>query len=150
MVAPLRNSMGMYSIWIAMLASCMVLVTAARIRPMARNAQTPSEHHHEQRNPVAAAAAWRIENAPAPTISTSTGRYSSQPLTMDATRMGSGEMGVTLKRRRILASRSCTRAHAGAPQSVAQNAHGQHGAHEIRDALRPCRRETAPRKRRRK
>ena len=27
---------------------------------------------------------------------------------MAATRMGSGEMGVTLKRRRMLASRSCT------------------------------------------
>ena len=38
----------------------------------------------------------------------STGRNSSQPLSMAATRMGSGEMGVTLNRRRILASRSCT------------------------------------------
>ena len=38
----------------------------------------------------------------------SAGRKSSQPLSMAATRMGSGEMGVTLKRRRILASRSCT------------------------------------------
>ena len=27
----------------AMMASCMVLVTAARIRPMARSEQTPSE-----------------------------------------------------------------------------------------------------------
>ena len=53
---------------------------------------------------------------------------------MAATRIGSGEIGVTLKRRRILASRSCTRAHARAPQPVAQNPHGQHGAHEVGDA----------------
>src|ERR1039457_748906 len=43
-----------------------------------------------------------------PTSRTSMGRKSSQPPIMAATRMGSGEMGVTLKRRRILASRSCT------------------------------------------
>ncbi len=44
-------------------------------------------------------------------------------------------MGVTLKRRRMLASRSCTDAHARAPQSVAQDAHHQHGGDEVGDAL---------------
>ena len=36
------------------------------------------------------------------------GRKFSSPVTSDATRMGAAEIGATLKRRRMFASRSCT------------------------------------------
>ena len=43
MVVPLRNSMGIYRIWIRILASAMVLEIAARISPMPRSAHTPND-----------------------------------------------------------------------------------------------------------
>src|SRR5262245_10628220 len=99
-VAPLRNSIGMYNAWVASIASCMVVLTDARINPMDRNAHTPSDaissSEIQCRGKGIPYLKWAI-----PSRVATTGIYSSHPLTIAATRIGMGEIGVTLKRRRM-------------------------------------------------
>jgi hypothetical protein len=90
-----------------MLLSATEFATAATMRPIARNANTPTESSTKSENGRAGSGMPQTRCA-SPMIVRTFGRYSSQPVTSAATSTGSGLIGATLKRRRIPASRSIT------------------------------------------
>ena len=97
----------MYSNRVAAMAPRTVLLTEARINPMARKAHTPSVASRNSGIQFRGSGMAYTRCATASSSAT-TGRQVSHALAMDATRIGSGPKDVSLKRRKILASRSRT------------------------------------------